>query len=252
MGDKGKVGLVAAGLDPCGGAGILLDVRVFSRFGLHTCGVITANTVQNSCGAKGWTAVDEKIFIRQLETLREDFHVGVVKVGMLARAGFLKHLLSTFGGLPFVVDPVLFSKNGKPLLDNPEIYLSHAGEIFLITPNLVEARYLTSSEGEDEGELLFRLRELGFRNVLLKGGHSDDPAEVVDYLLTEDGEIFTYKRKRLNIHPRGTGCLLSSAVAANWLLYGNVKEAFLKAEKFVDETLKRAKKLGRCHEILIV
>jgi len=75
---------------------------------------------------------------------------------------------------------------------------------------------------------------------------------VVDYLLTEDGEILTYRRKRLNVHPRGTGCLLSSAVASNLLLHGDLKKAFLEGEKFVDKALKRAKKLGRCHEIVAV
>jgi len=247
-----KVGLIIAGLDPSGGAGILLDTRVFSEFGIHTCGVITANTVQNSCGAKGWQPTDEELFTLQLETLKEDFQIGVVKVGMLAKGMFLKKALKTFRGVPFIVDPVMFSKNGTPLVDDTEIYNLLAGEIFLITPNLVEAQILTGTAAEAPLKLLQLLGESGFKNVLLKGGHSKDPDEVVDYLLTEDGETLTYRRKRLNVHPRGTGCLLSSAVASNLLLYGDLKTAFLEGEKFVDKALQRAIKLGKCHEIAVV
>ncbi len=247
-----KVGLIIAGLDPSGGAGILLDTKVFFKFGIHTCGVITANTVQNSCGAKGWQPTDEELFALQLETLKEDFQIGVVKVGMLAKGVFLKRALETFRGDPFIVDPVMFSKNGTPLVDDTEIYKLLAGEIFLITPNLVEAKILTDTAEEDPLKLLQLLGERGFKNVLLKGGHSKDPDEVVDYLLTEDGETLTYRRKRLNVHPRGTGCLLSSAVASNLLLHGDLKKAFLEGEKFVDKALKKVKKLGRCHEIVAV
>lgn len=247
-----KVGLIIAGLDPSGGAGILLDTKVFSKFGIHTCGVITANTVQNSCGARGWQPTDEKLFTLQLETLKEDFQIGVVKVGMLAKGVFLKRALETFRGVPFIVDPVMFSKNSTPLVDDTEIYNILAGEIFLITPNLVEAKILTNTAEENPEKLLQLLGEKGFKNVLLKGGHSKDPNEVVDYLLTEDGEILTYRRKRLNVHPRGTGCILSSAVTSNLLLHGDLKKAFLEGEKFVDKALKRAKKLGKCHEIVVL
>jgi len=251
MGDK-RVGLIIAGLDPSGGAGILLDTRVFSRFGLHACGVITANTVQNSCGAKEWQPTDENLFSRQLEALKEDLPVRVVKVGMLAKGVFLKKALETFKGVPFVVDPVAASKNGTPLVDNIEIYNRFAGEIFLITPNLVEAKALADTSEGDPLKLLHLLRKRGFKNILLKGGHSEDPKEVVDYLLTEEGELLTYRRDRLKVHPRGTGCLLSSAISANLLRYGDLTQAFIKAEEFIDEAFLTAKKIGKCYEIFAV
>ena len=245
------VGLLVAGFDPSGGAGILLDTRVFKHFGVHAVGVITALTVQNSCGAYGWEAVDFELFKKQLEFLISDFPIGVVKVGMLAKGEILEYLTETLKGLPFVVDPVMFSKNGKPLLDNPNIYKKLAEEISLITPNLDEAKILTGLETENPYELLSALGDLGFKNILLKGGHFDNTQYVVDYLLTEKGEVYTFDRERFKKRPRGTGCALSSAVAANLLKGFELPKAFEIAEKFLTEALEKAQKPGRCHEILI-
>jgi len=245
-----KSALVVEGLDPSGGAGILLDTKVFSHFKVPSAGVITANTVQNSCGAFGYTVTDTALFKQQLLRLKEDFTFGVAKIGMLARGEFLKIFFSTFGEIEAVVDPVMYSKNGKPLVDDPLVYKTFAERIFLITPNWEEAKILTQSGGDEPLGLLHRLREIGFKNILLKGGHSKDPHRVRDYLLTEDGEILTYERGRINKKPRGTGCLISSAIAALYLKTGNLKSAFFKAEQFVGEALKKALKLGQCHEIL--
>ena len=243
------VGLIIAGLDPSGGAGLIRDTVVFSNFGVHPLGVITANTSQNSCGAFGLQPVEEKFFRNQLKVLKEDFTPSVVKVGMLSRGRFLKIALETFGGIPFVVDPVMFSKNGKPLVDDPKVYLKLAKEIFLITPNLEEAKFLANLQTEEPLKLLETLRGIGFRNILLKGGHSKNPDKVVDYLLTEGGEIFTYTKRRVGKHPRGTGCTLSSAVAALMARGKPLVEAFEEAEEYLEGEFKRATKLGRCYEI---
>ncbi|RTZ69797.1 MAG: hypothetical protein DSZ30_01885 [Aquificaceae bacterium] len=245
-----KPALVIAGLDPSGGAGILLDIKVFSFFKIPTAGVITANTVQNSCGAFGYEVTDGKLFAEQLLKLKEDFSFGVIKVGMLAKGEFLELTLSTFEGVNAVVDPVMYSKNGKPLVDNPLIYKTLAERIFLITPNLEEAKILTETETDDPLKLGKLLKELGFKNVLLKGGHLQDPKKVRDYLFTEDGEILTFERKRVDKTPRGTGCLISSAIAALYLKTGDLKSAFFKAEEFVGKVLEKALKLGKCYEIL--
>ncbi len=248
--DGMKTALVAAGFDPSGGAGVLLDTKVFSRFGLHACAVITANTVQNSCGAKEIFPIPSDLFVEQLEFLKEDFSFSVLKVGMLGRGEFLENLFERFPNTPKVVDPVMFSKNGTPLVDNPDIYRYYASEIDLLTPNVPEAKYLAGEETDNPRTLLERLRSLGFKNVLLKGGHSEGNT-VRDYLLPVSGEVLTYERKRLGVNPRGTGCALSSAMAALYVLKGNWKEAFLKAESFMDWLLQRAGKVGRCHEIFV-
>ncbi|NPB05199.1 MAG: hydroxymethylpyrimidine/phosphomethylpyrimidine kinase [Aquificae bacterium] len=243
-----RVGLTVAGLDPSGGAGILLDQRVFSHFGVFAAGVITANTVQNSCGARHWKPVDEKLFTDQLRALKEDLPVGVIKVGMLARARFLEVLLDAFGEVPAVVDPVLASKNGLPLVDEPAVYLRLAPRIFLFTPNWDEARRLTGLGGSPT-EVLQKLKEFGFKNVLLKGGHMEGD-RVRDYLLLESGELLVFSKPRVAKSPRGTGCALSSAIAALFLKTGDLKEAALRAEEFLKGALERAERLGRCHEFL--
>ena len=245
-----ETALIVAGLDPSGGAGILLDTKVFQFFKVPSAGIITANTVQNSCGAKYRQPIEEKIFKDQLEALKEDFTFGVIKVGMVARRRFLESLAETFKGIPLIVDPVMFSKNGVPLIDDWKIYLDLAEEIFLITPNLKEAQILSESDTKKVEELLLKLRKRGFRNILLKGGHIKGD-RVRDYLLLQNGEFYVFSKKRLNAHPRGTGCALSSAVAANYLLTRDLKEATIRAEEFIKKALEGAKKLGKCHEILV-
>jgi len=245
-----KPALVIAGLDPSGGAGILLDTRVFSFFKVPTSGVITANTVQNSCGAFGYEVTDGKLFTEQLLKLKEDFNFGVIKVGMLAKGEFLELALSTFEGVNAVVDPVMYSKNGKPLVDNPLVYRTLAEKIFLITPNLEEAKILTKTVTDDPLKLGRLLKGLGFKNILIKGGHLQDPKKVRDYLFTEDGEILTFERERVSKTPRGTGCLISSAIAALYLKTEDLKSAFFGAQEFVAQAVSKALKLGKCYEIL--
>jgi hydroxymethylpyrimidine/phosphomethylpyrimidine kinase len=244
-------GLIIAGLDPSGGAGLIRDTAVFSYFGVHPLGVITSNTSQNSCGAYKQHPVEVEFFKHQLEVLKEDFSPSAVKVGMLSRSVFLKIALETFKGIPFIVDPVMFSKNGKPLVDNPQVYKELSEEIFLITPNLDEAKYLTNLRTEEPLKLLEALRGLGFKNILLKGGHSKDPFKVVDYLLTEDGKLYTFTKKRINKHPRGTGCALSSAITALLIKGYSLLEAVKESENYLERLIKGAKKLGRCHEIFV-
>jgi len=245
------VGLIAAGFDPSGGAGVLLDTRVFQRFSTSSVALITALTVQNSCGAYGWKAVEFEIFEKGLEFLKSDFQIGVVKVGMVAKEDFLKLLTEKLEGIPFVVDPVIFSKNGKQLLDNPSVYKELADRFFLITPNLNEARLLSNLNTEEPLKLLEALKKIGFKNILLKGGHLPTTERVVDYFLTEEGKLLTFERERFKKSPRGTGCALSSAVAANLLKGLELVEAVGRAEEFLTEALKNAEKLGKCHEILI-
>jgi hydroxymethylpyrimidine/phosphomethylpyrimidine kinase len=242
--------LTVGGLDPSGAAGVLMDTKVFQHFGVPSAAVITANTVQNTCGAKYWEPTGEKIFRDQLEAIKEDLPVGVIKVGMLARGGFLKILVETFGDIPLIVDPVMSSKNGKPLVDDPKVYLTFAEKIFLITPNLPEARFLTGSASDDALELAKKLQGLGFRNVLVKGGHAGEE-RVRDLLLTEGGKVLVFSRPRVGKRPRGTGCALSSAIAANYLIFQEIEKAALRAEEFVGEAIKSAQKLGRCHEVLL-
>jgi hydroxymethylpyrimidine/phosphomethylpyrimidine kinase len=245
-----SVNLIVAGFDPSGGAGILLDSRVHQFFKVPFCGVITANTIQNSCKAFGWKPVEEEIFKEQLFRLEEDYKISHIKVGMLGKVQFLEHILDVFPDKVVVLDPVIKSSSGYPLIDEPKGVLEVAEKIFLVTPNLLEAQILSGLKTENPIKLLEALKKYGFRNVLLKGGHYEGE-NVTDYLLTEDGSLFTFKGKRFNKTPRGTGCALSSAIVCNLHLGKPLVEAVESAINFVREAIKNSQRLGRCNEILL-
>jgi len=245
-----SVNLIVAGFDPSGGAGILLDSRVHQYFKVPFCGVISSNTSQNSCKVFGWQPVDDSFFKEQLLRLSEDFEISHIKIGMLGRAQFLEYVLDIFPNKDIVLDPIIKSSSGYPLIDKPEGILEFAEKIYLITPNLVEAQILTGLEIKNPLKLLEALKRYGFRNILLKGGHFEGE-EVRDFLLTEDGNLFTFKGKRFNKTPRGTGCALSSAVVCNLKLGKNLVEAVEGAVNFVREAIENSQKLGKCNEILL-
>ena len=245
-----SVNLIVAGFDPSGGAGILLDARVHQYFGVPFCGVITANTIQDSCKAFGWKPVEERLFKEQLLRLEEDYNISHIKVGMLGKVQFLEYILETFPDKVIVLDPVIKSSSGYPLMDKPEGILEFAENLYLITPNLMEAQLLTGLETDNPIKLLEALKTCGFRNILLKGGHFEGD-EVIDYLLTEEGGLFTFKGKRFKKTPRGTGCALSSAIVCNLHSGKPLLEAVENAINFVREAIKHSQRLGRCNEILL-
>ena len=214
--------LTIAGSDSGGGAGIQADLKTFSALGVYGATVITAITAQNTRAVTAVEPVSPGLVAAQLEAVLDDIAIDAVKVGML----FSPEIVAAVApGLrrtaaPVVVDPVMVAKSGDTLLE-PAAVVALVDEILplatLLTPNLPEAaRLLGEAEAASPDEAVAqgrRLLALGPRAVLMKGGHARGPA-CTDLLVTEDG-VFRFEAPRLaTANTHGTGCTLSSAIAA--------------------------------------
>ncbi|MDN6798723.1 MAG: bifunctional hydroxymethylpyrimidine kinase/phosphomethylpyrimidine kinase [Propionibacterium sp.] len=220
------VALTIAGSDSSGGAGIQADLKSFSALGAYGMSVIVALTAQNTTGVTGVLVTPPEFVTAQLDAVTSDIRLDAVKVGMLASAELattvrdgLAALRAATPDLPIVVDPVMVATSGAHLLPDDAVealrgVLRHAS---LITPNLPEAAVLLDepqANGVDEmiGQAT-RLLELGPERVLVKGGHGHG-AESVDVLASADDVQVLHAPRIDTVNTHGTGCSLSSAIAA--------------------------------------
>lgn len=216
-----------AGVDPSGGAGVLADLKAFSALGAYGCGVIAALTAQNTKTVSG-VHIPPTDFLRlQIDTLFADVDIHAVKLGMLGTAEIVRTVaerLEHFDA-PFVVcDPVMVAKSGDHLLAREAVTMVREALLprsFMITPNLPEAAVLlesgTPDSVKDMRRAAERLRDLlptsGARWVLLKGGHLPG-GDLVDLLFDGDRMIEMHAQRIETKNTHGTGCTLSSAIAA--------------------------------------
>jgi hydroxymethylpyrimidine/phosphomethylpyrimidine kinase len=207
-----------AGYDPSGNAGVLLDLKVFERLGLRGFGVLTAVTAQGPGGVSGVFPAPARAVTAQFERLTEGLDIAGIKVGMLATAANLRataRILGSRKGLPRVIDPVLRSSSGMPLLERkawPLVLDAVEGRADLITPNLDEAAALARRPVRNVAEMKLAAERIHLRSglpCLIKGGHLEGQA--VDILF--DGKGFAaFAHPKLARNVRGTGCFLSSAI----------------------------------------
>jgi hydroxymethylpyrimidine/phosphomethylpyrimidine kinase len=219
--------LAIAGVDPSGGAGLLADIKTFSALGAYGCGVVAALTAQNTRGVAGVHTPPTDFLRLQLDTLLSDVKVDAVKLGMLASAEGVRVVAERLAhfAVPFVVcDPVMLSTSGEALLAKSGVAMLKEAllpQVFMLTPNLPEAGVLLEQRPPDTVKEMYRaaerLRELlphsSARWVLLKGGHLPG-SEVVDLLFDGDRMIELPVPRLDTKNTHGTGCALSSAVAA--------------------------------------
>jgi hydroxymethylpyrimidine kinase/phosphomethylpyrimidine kinase len=253
--------LSIAGSDSGGGAGIQADIRTFNAFGVHATTALTAVTAQNTLGVSEVLTIDPDTVEAQVRSVTTDFDVRATKTGMLAQGVTVERVsaLAREGLLPhLVVDPVLVSTSGHVLMgdDGVEAYrraLFPLAEI--VTPNLREAAVLCDvdvrdvKDLDDVASLARTILAMGPSYVLVKGGHlahvADDRSP--DLLVSSDGlTIFDGPRVETN-NDHGTGCSLSSAIAAGLGLGRNVPDATRDAKSFVLAALTGATtwRLGR-------
>jgi hydroxymethylpyrimidine/phosphomethylpyrimidine kinase len=234
--------LSIAGSDSGGGAGIQADLKTFAALGCYGMTAITALTAQNTRGVRAIHGVPPQMLSDQIDAVIEDIGADAVKIGML----HAPDIVSTVAGAidrhalrNVVLDPVMVATSGAVLIDNPAIAVL-VRELFpravLVTPNLDEASLLVGRPLADEQAMQTAAQELlakGARAVLLKGGHL--PGDVVsDLLATQSGELHWMRGPRIpspNTH--GTGCTLSSAIAAHLALGKPLLEAVQLARDFV-------------------
>ncbi|MDO9144308.1 bifunctional hydroxymethylpyrimidine kinase/phosphomethylpyrimidine kinase [Rhodoferax sp.] len=238
--------LSIAGSDSGGGAGIQADLKTFAALGCFGMTAITALTAQNTCGVRAIHPVPPDMLRAQIDAVLDDIGANAVKVGMLHSPEIVRtvaqaidrHQLSRV-----VFDPVMVATSGAKLIDDPAIAVLVA-ELFpraaLITPNLDEAALLVGrplTSAHDMAQAAAELLARGARAVLLKGGHL--AGEVVTDLLLQAGAppIWMEAPRIATANTHGTGCTLSSAIAAHLALGATLAQAVQQARDFVRQAL---------------
>ncbi|HZP76329.1 MAG TPA: bifunctional hydroxymethylpyrimidine kinase/phosphomethylpyrimidine kinase [Pseudolabrys sp.] len=217
------IALTIAGSDSSAGAGIQADLKTFAALGVYGACVITALTAQNTRGVTGILDVPADFIAAQIDAVFSDLAVGAVKIGMLSRASAIEGIaraLVRHKASNIVLDPVMVASSGDRLLAPEAVGALRRMLIpraLLVTPNLPEAAALLDApQAQDEMQMQEqgrRLLALGARAVLIKGGHGAG-AESVDFLITPDAVVRLAAARIATAGVHGTGCTLSSAIAA--------------------------------------
>lgn len=248
MSDIPPIVLTFAATDPSGGAGMQADILTIASMGCHPLSVVTAITVQDSSGVEDVQPVDADWVVDQARTVLEDMPVAAFKIGMLGSveniAG-IAEVISDYPDVPLVFDPVLASGRGDELAN--EDMLDALRELLLpqttlLTPNSMEARRLIvddSNEADDPGlgECAKRILQLGCEYVLITGTHEQTP-KVINTLYGEAGLLRSDTWPRLPGIYHGSGCTLSSAIAALLANGLSMEEAVREAQEYTWEALK--------------
>ena len=234
--------LSIAGSDSGGGAGIQADLKTFAALGCYGMTAITALTAQNTLGVRAIHGIPPEILRDQIDAVVEDIGVDAVKIGMLHSPDIVRTVAAAIdrhGLQNVVVDPVMVATSGAVLIDSPAIaVLVH--ELFcravVVTPNLDEASLLVGRVVDSEASMEAAARELlamGATAVLLKGGHLSGGV-VSDLLLLQDGDVHWMRAPRIQTsNTHGTGCTLSSAIAAHLALGASLLDAVQAARAYV-------------------
>ena len=251
--------LTIAGSDSGGGAGIQADMRTFAMLGVHGCVAVTAVTVQNSVGVKGFHEIPDEIIAGQIEAVVSDIGVQAAKTGMLASSDIIATVASTWreqglaGTVPLIVDPVCASMHGDPLL-HPSALDSLRGELFplatLVTPNLDEVRLLVGIDVvdmESQREAARALHALGPQWALVKGGHLRSSPHSPD-LLFDGNNFYEFDAPRVATgDDHGAGDTLAAATACALAHGYTVPDAVGFAKGWVTECIRAAYPLGHGH-----
>ncbi len=240
------VALTVAGSDSGGGAGIQADLKTMEAHGVFGTSAITAATAQNTTGVYGSHVLPVEEIEAQIDAVVEDFDVGAIKTGMLATAPVIELVAEAVAAsdAPAVVDPVMVATSGDRLLDPDaeDAYEDLIAESAVVTPNADEAEVLTDEELETAADARAageELVELGADAALVKGGHLDGGGDtVVDVLVTADGaERFEHPRIDTDA-THGSGCTLSSAVAARLARGESLRDAVAGGVRFMERAVR--------------
>jgi hydroxymethylpyrimidine/phosphomethylpyrimidine kinase len=247
------IAVTIAGSDSGGGAGIQADLKTFSALGVYGATIITALTAQNTRGVTAIHDVPPSFIAAQMDAVFSDLDVGAVKIGMLSQAAAIEAVaagLTRHQARNVVLDPVMIAASGDSLLarDAVDVLLRVLiPQALVITPNIPEAAALlhaSAARSEDEmRDQAQKLLGLGARAVLIKGGHADGPKSVD--LLVEAGAVTRLEADRVatqNTH--GTGCTLSSAIAAGLAKGSDLARAVRDAKDYVTAAIAAADRLG--------
>ena len=250
--------LTIAGSDSGGGAGIQADLKTFAAHHVFGTSALTAITAQNTVGVQAVYPLPLEIVRAQVTSVMTDLPVAAIKIGMLADAPIIElvaALLDEFAqGIPVVLDPVMVATSGDILLAPTAV--SALTELLLpratvLTPNAQEARHLTGIAVRNETAAREAAAALAEWSpgawVLVKGGHWQAEGQAVDFLLHQ-GQTWTFALPHLSTtNTHGTGCTLSSAIAARMAMGYEVPAAVRLAKAYVHDALQQAPGLGHGH-----
>lgn len=247
-----KTALSIAGSDSCGGAGIQADIKTMTMNNVYAMTAVTALTAQNTTGVRSIQEASPEFLKDQLDAVFEDIFPDAVKIGMVSSSGLIEVIgerLRFYNAKKIVVDPVMVATSGSSLMKTDaigtlcDVLLPIAT---LVTPNIPEAEILSDMKIKNENDMI-KSAEIIFErygcSVLLKGGHSINDA---NDLLFDTKEFKWFNGKRIdNSNTHGTGCTLSSAIAANLAKGFDLAESVKRAKEYISGALSAMLDLGR-------
>lgn len=247
-----KTALTIAGSDSSGGAGIQADIKTMTVHGVYAMSAITALTAQNTTGVEDIMGVSEEFLGKQLDCIFTDIYPDAIKTGMIFSGGQVRIIaqkLKEYQAKNIVIDPVMIATSGATLT-NVETVEALKKELLplatVITPNIAEAQELSEIEIKNEQDMITAAKIIYEKygcSVLCKGGHMQEHA---NDLLCEKGELHWFQGKRIaNENTHGTGCTLSSAIAANLAQGKSLVEAIRLSKEYLTGALEAGLNLGR-------
>ncbi|HEM3598111.1 TPA: bifunctional hydroxymethylpyrimidine kinase/phosphomethylpyrimidine kinase [Streptococcus suis] len=246
------VALSIAGTDPTGGAGVMADLKSFQARSVYGMAVVTSVVAQNTKGVQLIRHLDQEILEEQLKSVSQDIVPDAIKTGMLAQVETIELVASYLAEqkCPYVLDPVMVATSGDRLIEENAIQALKTKLLPLatiITPNLPEAEVLVGRTLKSENDIMnagrWIRKELGVKNVVIKGGHLANVAS--DYLFLEDGEVRIISAARIATnHTHGTGCTYAAVITAELAKGRTVAQAVETAKRFITEAIQTAPELG--------
>ena len=247
-----KTALTIAGSDSSGGAGIQADIKTMAAHGVYGMSAITALTAQNTTGVYAIAEVTPEFLAAQIDAVFSDIRPDAVKTGMAANAqliGIIAERLRFYDAKNIVVDPVMVATSGSRLLQSDAVDTLKKSLMPLsciVTPNIPEAQVLSGMQIRTKGDMERAAAQISQEcgcAVLLKGGHQVCDA---DDLLCRAGMMRWYPGERIdNPNTHGTGCTLSSAIAANLALGHALEEAIARSKNYISGALAAQMNLGK-------
>lgn len=252
-----KCVLTIAGSDSGAGAGIQSDLKTFRNHNVYGVSVITAITAQNTKGVQKSFELSSKIIEAQLNSVLDDFDIRYAKTGMLSSDKVIDAVfkfISKHKNLKIIVDPVIFSKNGKPLLNKAGIKALKEKLLplaYLITPNIFETESLCGVEINSIDDLEIAsvvIYEMGVKNVLIKGGHMKETIGLPlgTDVLFDGKKFYMFNTNFVNSsNTHGIGCTLSAAITANLAIGNTLLHSVEESKKYIEKLLQKSVKIGK-------
>ena len=247
-----KTALTIAGSDCSGGAGIQADLKTMTMNGVYAMSAITALTAQNTTGVTGIMEVSPEFLGQQIDAIFTDIYPDAVKIGMVSSGKLIEKIaerLRFYQAENIVVDPVMVATSGSRLMESDAVGTLKRELLplaTLVTPNIPEAEILSGTSIHGRDDMVAAAKLIGDNygcSILLKGGHSIKDA---NDLLYTNGEFCWFEGKRIdNPNTHGTGCTLSSAIAANLAKGFGITESVKRAKDYISGVLAARLNLGK-------